>query len=351
MKTNCIASKHNLILESSGEVKLCCNSNMSLDYQPGMVETAIVGKLATEIQSALDTGILHNNCTKCWNEQQHNGRSYRQSYNNMYPKYNKLTNRSIKTMHIQYENTCNLTCVYCGPEFSSKWADLRGMRQGFRNPVVFSDAALTSLGMITLAGGEPSLIKTNIELLDRLYKVNPNCQVIINTNLSSVQSNAVFERLVKFKNATVIVSFEAVEKQYEYIRKGANWLDFCANIKWVCDRVENVQSSMILFPLSIKSICNAIDFSLEFIAPGDIFINNYFGSQLTWGSVDQQILDNLTDKLLLYDNAQDTAIKEQIISMSKDIKSDRIGTHLPLLDDLDQSFGTNHKNIFTELYN
>jgi organic radical activating enzyme len=351
MKTDCLAANHNLILESTGEVKLCCNSSMALDYESGLVDTAIVGKLATEIQTALAAGVPHKNCTRCWEEQQDGGRSYRYSYNDMYPEYRLLNDRSIKTIHVQYENTCNLTCVYCGPQFSSKWAELRHMKQGFRNPITFSDTMLATLEMVTLAGGEPSLIKTNVELLDRLLVVNPKCQVIINTNLSMGKGNPVFERLVKFRSATVIVSFEAIEQQYEYIRQGAKWTDFINNLHWISTQVERVQTSMILFPLSINTITDAIELSLQYVSPGDVYINNYHGSQLAWNNVDSSILSKLRSNLVEYAAKFDPAIQNQILSMSDLIMSTRSGTYFPFLDHYDQLIKSDHRTIFTELYN
>ena len=351
MNTECAAASHNLILESTGEVKLCCNSDMALDYQPGLAETAIVGQLATEIQTALANGIPHKNCNRCWAEQQQGGRSYRHSYNDMYPEYKLLSDRSIKTIHTQHENTCNLTCVYCGPQFSSKWAELRNLKQGFRHPIAYSDSMLKSLNMITLAGGEPGLIKSNIALLDRLLEINPECQIIVNTNLTMVKSNPVFERLIKFKNSTVIVSFEAVDRRYEYIRQGASWQEFSSNMQWISSHAQHVQSSMILFPLSIVSIIDAIKFGLEFVKPTDIFINSYYGTQLTWDMIDQttllQLKHNLVDAVKQFDHN----IQQQIDFLNEDIKSTQTGTHFPYLDQFDNLVGSDHRTIFTELYN
>jgi organic radical activating enzyme len=351
MKTECAAASHNLILESTGEVKLCCNSSMALDHQPGLAETAIVGQLATEIQTALANGIPHKNCDRCWTEQQHNGRSYRYSYNDMYPQYQLLPDPGIKTIHIQHENTCNLTCVYCGPQFSSKWVELRNLKQSFRHPIRFSDSMLKSLDMITLAGGEPALIKSNVELLDRLWEINPNCQIIINTNLTMVKSNPVFERLIKFENSTVIVSFEAVDKRYEYIRQGAKWQDFSANMKWISDHVQHVQFNMILFPLSIVSIVDAINFGLEFVEPADIFISSYYGTQLTWDKIDQSTLSQLKYNLIESVKQFDCSIQQQIDSLKEDIKSTQTGTDFPYLEQFDSLINCDHRTIFTELYN
>jgi organic radical activating enzyme len=68
--------------------------------------------------------------------------------------------------------------------------------------------------MITLAGGEPGLIKSNVALLDRLLEINPECQIIVNTNLTMVKSNPVFERLIKFKNSGSTFKSDSNKKKY-----------------------------------------------------------------------------------------------------------------------------------------
>jgi sulfatase maturation enzyme AslB (radical SAM superfamily) len=346
--TDCLAAKHNLFLDTSGEIKLCCNSNQSLDFESSSYGSALNGNKAKEIQFSLNTNQQHPNCQRCWKEQEQTNYSYRHAYNSMYPEFAQVGSVELKTIHIQNDNTCNLACVYCGPEFSSKWAQIRGKKEIFRQPMFFSDHNLAKLHTVTLAGGEPSLIKSNVDLLARLFEVNPDCQVIINTNLSNIDSNLVFEKFFKFKNSTVIASFEDVESRYEYIRDGSTWEKFSKNFASIVNRVRTVQASMILFPLSIGGIHNAIDFALKYIPPTEVYINDYHGNRYVWDSVSATALHKLRNKLKEYANCQHSAIQQQLLSRMDSIVSTQSTTILTSY--IDKPKQENHIRLFPELY-
>lgn len=349
MQTNCLASKHNLFLDTNNRVALCCNSSQELDYNQNQVESALKGKTATEIQLALDSGITHKNCQRCWQEQQNETNSYRYSYNDMYPEFATINTTQLKTLHVQHDPTCNLTCVYCGPRFSSKWADLTNVATPFVKPLSFSDDALANLHMITLAGGEPGLSKTNLVLLERLLEVNPKCQVIINTNLFQID-NPIFKKIFQFENNTVIASFESTGDRYEYIRKGSSWKQFAKNFTEVSKTVKCLQASMILFPLSIVDLPVAIDFALEHISPAEIYINDYYGENYSWRKVRRSTLERLRKNLSNYVNKSDPTIQSQILPRLEQMVSTAEATQFPQLDIFDQLTNQNHKNIFNELY-
>jgi organic radical activating enzyme len=352
MQTDCLAAKHNLFLDTTGEIKLCCNSSQSLDYLADRCETALIGNAASTIQTALNSGTLHSNCQRCWKEQQQGDHlSYRYSYNDMYPEFAALEKQQLKTVHIQYDNTCNLSCVYCGPEFSSKWAGFLSTKTLFRQPINFSDQALSSLHMITLAGGEPSLVKSNINLLTRLLKLNPNCQVIVNTNLFNIESNPVFDLLFQFENSTIIASFEDVGDRYEYIRNGSSWKDFSQNFITASKHVKTLQASMILFPLSIGGIHNAINFALDYVAPTEIYINDYYGNQFLWEHVATRNLDQLRQNLVEFAQTLDTSIQNQVLSRIDSINSSATTTHFPGWDRYKQYLiKKNYNELFAELF-
>ena len=349
MQTKCLASKHNLFLDSSDRVTLCCNSNEVLDFDNSIVDSALVGVRAKEIQLSLASDQPHSTCNRCWQEQANSTRSYRESYNDMYPEFELIETTQLKTIHLQNDPTCNLTCVYCGPRFSSSWAGLRGMKDPMLKTLTFSDEALANLSMITLAGGEPGLVKSNVGILDRLLQLNPECQVIINSNLYKIDT-PVFERVFKFKNATVIASFETVEHRYNYIRRGSEWQQFSSNFVEVANKVQKLQASMILFPLSIGSISQAIEFAQRHVPASEIYINDYDGSLYQWSGMSKYVLNELKLRLHNYAITLDESIKSQLLARLVYIDSSADVTHFSHLADFDQLTGQNHREIFTELY-
>lgn len=174
----------------------------------------------------------------------------------------KQNNFDLQTVDARWSNLCNFACVYCGPEFSSKWASelkvdavvpSEQQLDEFKNYIY--DHAPT-LKHVYLAGGEPLLMKENLDLLQKL---NPEVQLRINTNLSKVDTR-VFEEVCKFKNVHWIISAEALDDQYDYIRYGGKWQDFLDNLKIIKDLDHRITFNMLHFLLNYSSVFDFVDY-------------------------------------------------------------------------------------------
>jgi len=347
MTLKCAAAYHNLVFDTDGHARLCCNSTQALKVDTS-VEHALTSQHAQTIQQDLDQGVPHENCEICWREEGHGDRSYRYSYNEMYPEFELKP--ILKTAHIQWDNTCNLTCVYCGPKFSSSWTSLLNEKQSYRSPLEFSDETLAGLKMITFAGGEPTISKPNTEILSRLHAVNPSCEVIINTNLTQPLDSAMFDNFLQFSNTTVIASFEAIESRFEYIRQGAKWPKFADNFCNLIGQVDKLQANMIFFPLSAGSIDHAIDWASQHIPFTEIYLNDYTGQAFAWDQIGRSYLDRMTEKISNYATTVPDCLKEQLLSKCRQMQSVSADTNIPWLNRFDNLIDQDHKLIFTELY-
>jgi sulfatase maturation enzyme AslB (radical SAM superfamily) len=179
--------------------------------------------------------------------------------------YNSAGSHDLKTVDMRWTNLCNFSCVYCGPEFSSVWAEELKIKQSsptneqvenFKS-YVFDRAA--GLKHVYLAGGEPLLMKQNQELLEMLLKCNPDVNLRINTNLSRVGTK-VFDLVCQFKNVHWTVSIESIEQEFEYIRHGGNWQDFLDNLKIIQPLGHKISFNMLHFLLNYKSIFDCVDY-------------------------------------------------------------------------------------------
>lgn len=177
-------------------------------------------------------------------------------------------NHDLRVIDVRWSNLCNFSCVYCGPDFSSKWASELNIRydvptdqqvQDFKK-YIFDRAA--QLEHVYLAGGEPLLMKENLELLDLLEEVNPSVNLRINTNLSKVDTR-IFDKICKFENVHWTVSVEATDKEFEYIRHGGNWSDFLDNLDVIKKLGHKITFNMLWFLLNHRSIFKCIDFFLD----------------------------------------------------------------------------------------
>lgn len=189
----------------------------------------------------------------------------------------------LKIIDVRWTNLCNFACVYCSPEFSSKWASEIGIithgpsdeqLQRFKN-YIFDHAA--QLKHVYLAGGEPLLMKENLELLELLKEKNPQVNLRINTNLSKVDTK-IFDTICGFSNVHWTVSVESMNDEFEYIRYGGSWTDFLENLDYIRTLDHRISFNMLYFLLNYRSFFDCLAF-----LQGSGFHNNSFiaGALLT----------------------------------------------------------------------
>jgi len=179
--------------------------------------------------------------------------------------YDNIDNFDLNKIDIRWSNSCNFGCVYCGPEYSSKWtAELKLDKQYVPQErveelkqFVFNNAH--KLKHVYLAGGEPLLMKENEELLELLLDVNPEVNLRVNTNLSKT-GTPVFDLICQFKNVHWTISVESMEDEFEYIRHGGKWQDFLDNLNVIKELEHKVSFNMLWIPLNYLSIFDCIEF-------------------------------------------------------------------------------------------
>lgn len=171
-------------------------------------------------------------------------------------------NFDLQTVDVRWSNLCNFACVYCGPEFSSKWAaelKISSQTPDHTQLSQFKDYILTNahkLKHVYLAGGEPLLMKENLELLEKL---NPEIQLRVNTNLSKVDTK-VFDTICSFKNVHWTISVETVAQEFEYIRHGGHWAEFLDNLSRLQKLDHKISFNMLHFLLNYNSLFDCVDF-------------------------------------------------------------------------------------------
>jgi MoaA/NifB/PqqE/SkfB family radical SAM enzyme len=276
--------------------------------------------------------------------------------------YKSIDAVDLHTIDIRWNNTCNFACVYCGPEYSSKWAtelDVKfdavpQYRFQQMKQYIFEHAA--QLKHVYLAGGEPLLMKENLELLDLLKTQNPNVNLRINTNLSKVDTR-VFEAICEFRNVHWIVSVESMEQEYEYIRWGGSWQEFLDNLKIIKNLDHKISFNMLHFLLNYHSIFDCVRYLQNtgfhnnsfvigaLINPDYLNIRHLPNSMLQ--SVEQELKDWINQKPgFLLENGLKNMLQYIKDPVEKDI--DRC---LAEIAKMDKRRNINSRAVFTELYN
>jgi len=271
-------------------------------------------------------------------------------------------NFNLQAIDVRWTNLCNFACVYCGPMFSSKWAsELKVVQHGptteqidqFKQ-YVFEHAA--QLKHVYLAGGEPLLMKENLELLMLLKKVNPSVNLRINTNLSKVDTR-VFDLVCGFENVHWTVSVETVEQEFEYIRYGSSWTDFQENLTTIKMLDHKISFNMLHFLLNYQSIFDCVDY-LKTLG----FHNNSF---IIGALLDPEYLNvrHLPDHVLhLLKNTLEEKINQQpkylleqsyrnMLSYLNQPFEKNLAGAIEKLQMLDQRRSLDSKTIFQNLYN
>jgi len=160
-----------------GEVKNCIRSSGPIgNIKDNMIEDIVVGNAARQqIQQFQSVPT----CSPCYDLEK-NKRSFDIISDRIfYIKELKAIDRNLystdnfelTTADIRWSNLCNFGCVYCGPQFSSKWSSELNIhlatpsdqqKESFKDYIM--DRA-HQLKHVYMAGGEPLLMKENLKKL------------------------------------------------------------------------------------------------------------------------------------------------------------------------------------------
>jgi sulfatase maturation enzyme AslB (radical SAM superfamily) len=360
-----------LMYNFDGNVKNCIRSSSTIgNIQNSSLEEIVNGTKNVQTKTDMLSGHFESRCQPCYNLEQEKNKFDIISDRVFYLKelktiplelYSKPTQFDLQTVDVRWTNLCNFACVYCSPEFSSKWeSELEfsiakpsdDKKEKLKN-YIFENAS--QLKHVYLAGGEPLLMKENLEFLQLLIKANPTVNLRINTNLSKVDTG-IFDLVCKFKNVHWIVSVETVEQEYEYIRYGGTWLDFVDNLGIINQLGHKISFNMVHFLLNYKSIFVCVDY-----LKGIGFHNNSFiiGSLLNpeylnirhlpeyvLADLKKQLVDRINEQPgFLLENGYRNVLQYVSIPMVKNLQNSM--AQLKLLDarrNLDSS------KVFKDLY-
>ena len=192
----------------------------------------------------------------------------------------------MRHLDISLSTDCNLTCMYCSPEWSSSWQrdiekngahNLDGYRldndsfstlwskikqksrsTGSRffdillNEIKLADG-LESIGIL---GGEPLLNNQ----LEAVIDVSGDKSIVITTGLG-VSHSRLSNLLKKIKNRKIkfTVSAETTGKLFELLRHGISWEDFQEKVKMIEDNGNEIKFCSTISNLSVLGFTRFYD--------------------------------------------------------------------------------------------
>tara|TARA_B100001057_G_C22832315_1_gene943842 strand:+ start:952 stop:2049 length:1098 start_codon:yes stop_codon:yes gene_type:complete len=231
----------------NGKVAPCCSGDIFKDNET-----------IEQTRELMLKGEKPRACNNCYETESQSGWSPRiQETNDWINKFGQpdLDKPRIEFVDVRYDPTCNLKCKTCGPHDSTLWQKEKGVKfpGNLANKDYLDSIDKKDLKKVYLAGGEPTYIKGYLTFLQELHKVNPSCEVIINTNLKKLP-DAWKEIMTKFANLTVICSCDAIGTLGTYMRYPLGWEEFCENVKFVSDKANFLQWNLVASNLTVHKL-------------------------------------------------------------------------------------------------
>lgn len=204
-------------------------------------------------------------------------------------KYDWTSNFNPRYVEVSFSNVCNFKCSYCGPPFSSQWAEeiktlgpIKTKANHYNsirpeeipipnkdhNPYIeafwkWFPEAVKHMFHFRITGGEPLLSKHTDRVLDYLLEnPQPNLNFAINTN--ACPPNDVWEKFVQkikvlvekgcVKKFRLFTSAESYGRQAEYSRFGMDWTKWQNNMSYYLKNTEDKTTVTIMSALNILSL-------------------------------------------------------------------------------------------------
>ena len=245
----CAAPWRGLHINPRGDVKTCCagNPNMLGNLNTQTIDQILNSDRMAEIRGSLAQGTPHEYCSNCVQAERFGADSERQWHNNVNPNFDYATAGDQYhypvIVDVRWNTTCNLSCNYCDPSASSKWAALKqvpfksGTRPYYEQVCDFIEQHHAHIHEVALVGGEPLLLPENERLLD----VIPESAIVtLITNMNvDLEKNKIFRKLAQRKRVGWSMSFDNVGERFEYVRYGGSWSMLQNNLARVKDLMKN----------------------------------------------------------------------------------------------------------------
>ena len=225
-------------------------------------------------------------CNSCWNFENLGLRSDRtrksMSFKDHLPLEHYLDPNYVfkpKALELAFQNTCNLGCSYCSPQFSTIWTnDIRdnGIYQGittddrrhysrtiaeieelYAPPKMelfwqWFDTVADSLESIRVTGGEPLMHEEAFKVFAMMTERNPDIECVVHSNMC--QKPKVVQRFIdniaKLKHVRINISNESAGEVAEFIREGMVYSEWLENVTNICNSTAEV--------VTISTTCSAI---------------------------------------------------------------------------------------------
>ena len=238
-----------------------------------------------KIKEDMLNNVKNDGCNICWKKEERGYSSLRNHSNEIYKDYIEDIKKGIKYnspffIDLRLGNLCNLKCRMCNSDWSSQIADeiLTNPNELWDripntkvteiddNTWQLLDKWIPYVKRVFMTGGEPTIIKKNLEYIKKIIDSNyaQNIEIIFTTNATNI--NKEFLNLAKnFKSVHFAVSIDGTGELASYIRYPSNWTKIKENLQLIAQNNFGISINTTIQWLNMSRLNEFFNFLDEFI--------------------------------------------------------------------------------------
>ena len=234
-------------------------------------------------------------CKRCYEEEKVHIASHRVRSNKYWKDYyyfDKLIKQTDQTgffngkaiyLDLRLGNKCNLECTMCGPQETIRWESLSDkiqkhaktfvLKKYIKNHQNFMETApsklwyereefkqdlyrqIPFLKRVTIAGGEPLLIKEHHRFLEECINKKEAHHISLHYHTNgTVLGPELFDKWSHFESVMVFISLDDIKERNYYIRYPCSWKRIENNLEMIDKQSPKNVHPMILCTIQIKNI-------------------------------------------------------------------------------------------------
>ena len=322
--------------DSDGSVKPCCDYSgrikkpnwQDFNIQTDTVEDIVKSPYMRLLREQFREGIRPTECSTCWNRAKSGAETRIElspyKLQNVYGTIDWETEGEVSFVGGHLGNLCNLGCVICSAGYSSTIAAedvqhspikdkkkhpsyqlLRDNRWPSNSDTFWQKikSRLPQVKNFEFLGGEPFLLKENIEFLQYLIDQDYCQNSIVQFSTNGTQFPDVCYSLHKFQRAEITFSIDNIGPKFEYERYRADWIKVKENIaKFIEQRNQNPMVKLnVCVTVSIQNVLDLPETIAELKSIGlDVYYINIVNSpeQLSIANLTPRAKQLVLDKLI-----------------------------------------------------
>ena len=413
-ETFCILPWVHLATYTDGTGLLCCIAKPSeerTNLNDQSVDEVRNSDYFKKARLALQEGKKFGACSACYKEEAAGLRSHRLHENLFWrntlgqehidklienTKEDGSIDNDVYTVDFRLGNTCNLACVMCRPQDSSKWYKEAKILSGqlktgakyewqhkesvdrdsfewYKNPKFLESfyEASGEMRQMIFAGGEPLLIKEHKAIIKELVKrgTAKNIKVNYHTN-GTIYDTELLELWKHFKRVDLFLSFDGIDRINKYVRYPSLHDTVVSNLKKYNDNAPPNMHFKVLYTVQALNIYYIpefvkwlLDMNLPRIADyksekniddiihtGILHYPQYLSPKVFPPRVKRQITRKLENFILDYgDRINLNSVKGLCALMNEEDHSHLLNQFNDYLENIDELRKLNRKEAFKEL--